>query len=145
MQFRLWALRVVRHKRFFLHATLVLATLFFMHAAEAARICWTNPTEYVLEPGAEIAELIGAGELQTITLYRDDEVFRTYPAGEPGETKCVTIRQPEGTYDWKATVSDIDGEVSAFSNTVTKTEERLDSPTDGEVLRSPTDGEVIRE
>ena len=101
----------------------------------ALKVCWVNPTQNV--DGSDLTDL------ETIKLYKDGLLLGSYDADEPGANQCVTFRIAEGTYDFTATAVDADGNESAFSNMVEKTESRLGGPTGGEVLEGPSGGTVI--
>ncbi len=101
----------------------------------ALKLCWINPVENV--DGSTLTDLA------SINLYKDGQLQVTYAADAPGSNQCVTFRLPEGVYQYRATAVDSEGNESAYSNQVEKTETRLGGPSGGEVLQGPTDGHVI--
>lgn len=101
----------------------------------ALKLCWLNPAENI--DGTPLTDLT------TINLYKDGQYQTSYPATAPGSEQCVIFRLPEGVYDYQATAVDSEGNESAYSNTVRKTETRLGGPTGGDVLQGPSGGRVI--
>jgi len=103
----------------------------------ALQICWQNPTENI--DGTPVDEPL------TIQIrYGNESGNYLWVNDGPSQPTCRNLRVAPGVYYIVATATDRQGDVSAFSNEVMKTETRLDGPSGGSLI-GPTGGRVITE
>lgn len=134
LRLRLW----LKVRNGLLDVTMVIKLLF------ALQLCWIAPTQNV--DNTPVDELtvnnIYIGTQSGVYDYRSYSI----PTLGPGMRQCSNFKLAPGQYYIVATQVDIDGEESAASNEVVKTETRgLTSPDNGTILESPTGGRLIRD
>lgn len=121
---------------------IVLACMVTCSPAEAFQVCWEPPTENV--DGTPLTDLAGYSIYFGTSpgMYPNSRTLSVAQA-EAGDN-CLNIRTAVGEYYVVATAFDTDGNESAHSNMVRKTETRLGGPSGGELL-GPSGGGLIRE
>jgi len=125
-----------------LELILSIALLLWAQSADAFRLCWTNPTSNV--DGSPLEDLYRVVVYIGKTSRQYD--YRTVPheTSVAGAQICTNIKVSPGVYFVAATAVDAEGNESAFSNEVQKTETReLDTPTGGR-LDAPTGGRILQ-
>ena len=105
----------------------------------AWQACWVPPSENV--DGTPLTDLAGS------VIYwgtSSRSYTNSHTLNDPTAT-CFNIRSAPGDYYVAMTAFDREGNESAYSNEVIKTEGRLEGPGGGRVLEGPSGGRVLTE
>ena len=104
----------------------------------AFQVCWQAPTENV--DGTPVS---GIREYDLYYGTASGAYTRQLRVG--ANSTCINVRAAAGVYYVAMTATDLDGDQSAYSNEVRKTESRLSGPSGGSVLQGPSRGRVTTE